>query len=180
MAWKQKSNKAHFPKYWIILLNKLIPYSCLQTSHFILKRIVTSALRDVLFFFAFIQYHTLSGMRMFPTIHCLNVIQFREMFAAAAKSHCYTLRHPIWKKPPKRLYNHSERDKSCLVLILRSSCSQNTTTMHFRGDEPVSCGREGNRRWTQEKIFTHENDVYSTGLSMASYREEEKKPLRLY
>lgn len=77
---------------------------------------------------------------MWPTMYCENVIQFREMFAAAAKSHCYTLRHAIWKKPPNSLYNHSVQDKSCLVLIPRSSCSQSTSTMHFIADEPISCG----------------------------------------
>lgn len=131
---------------------------------------------DMCFFFSilsFIHCHNLSRMRMLPSIHCVNIIQFREMFAAAAKSHCYTLRHPIWEKPPNRLYNHSVQDKSCLVLIPRSSCSQNTTTMHFIADEPVSCGRENE----PTKIFIHENDVYSTGLSLASYRKE---PLRLY
>lgn len=87
-----------------------------------------------------IHCHSLSRMRMWPTMYCENVIQFREMFAAAAKSHCYTLRHAIWKKPPNSLYNHSVQDKSCLFLIPRSSCNQSTSTMHFIADEPILCG----------------------------------------
>ena len=130
----------------------------LQTSHFIVNEFSLLPLRDALFFFfpiiSFIHCHSLSRMRILPAIHCVNVIQFGEMCAAAAKSHCYTLRQPIWKKPQKRLYNHSVQDKSCLVLILRSSYSRNTTTMHFIADEPVTCGREGCLRWTHRNIYT--------------------------
>lgn len=149
----------------------------LQTSDFILKRFVTSALRDVLFsFLSFIHCHSLSRMRMLPTIHCVNVIHFREMFAAAAKSLCYTSRHPICKKPPNRLYNHSAQDKSCLVLILRSSCSQNTTTMHFVADEPVLCGREPSWRWTHD-IYTWKLCLFNRVINGQLQR---KKSLRLY
>lgn len=85
------------------------------------------SLADVGLFFSSILFlfrcHSLSALRMLPSIHCVNVIQFREMFAAAAKSHCYTLRHHIWEKPPNRFYNRSVQHKSCLVLIPRSSCS---------------------------------------------------------
>lgn len=105
-------------------------------SYFIFKWFITSA-------------HVAVGrgdkrrMRTSSTIHCADVIQFRGMFAAAAKSHCYTLRRPIREKPPDRLlYNHSVQNKSCLVLIPGSRCRQNSTTIHCRADEPVSCRRK--------------------------------------
>lgn len=181
MARRQKSRAYDNNSF-----SRWIPYShigllktvSLWTSHFILKWTVTLALRDVfLSFLSFIHFHSLSRMRMLPTIHCVNVIQFREMFAAAAKSHCYTLRHPIWKKPPSRLYNHSVQDKSCLVLILRRSCSQNTTTMDFIADEPLSCGRDECIRRAHENIYAWKLCLFNR---IINGQLQGKKPLRLY
>lgn len=103
----------------------------------------------------FIQRHSLSRMRMSPTIHCANVIQFRDvLFAAAAKSHCYTLRQPIWeKKAHQKKKKNAFTVAACRIshvwvfLILRRSCSRKRTRKKTQlqcifTDEPVSCGRE--------------------------------------
>lgn len=151
--------------------------STLVTTH-ILKWIATSALTDSPAS-PFIRFHGLSRIIMLPTIHCATVIQFREMLAAAAKRHCYTLRRPIWKKPPNRLHNHRAPDKSCLVLIFRSSCSQNTTTMLFFfyiADEPVSRGREGCPGWTHGTIYTWKWCLFNRIINS----QLRKKHLRFY
>lgn len=99
----------------------------------------------------FIQRHSLSRMRMSPTIRCVNVIQFREYVCSCGQeSLLYTETTYLGKKgnPKKekrkkeRLYNRSVQDKSCLVfLILRRSWGTQLQCI-CTADEPVSRGRE--------------------------------------
>lgn len=56
---------------------------------------------ELFFLSSFPQPHSLRRMRLSPSIHCVTVIQFRDVFATGASwNHCYTLRLEKASKPP--------------------------------------------------------------------------------